>query len=258
MAFDLHDLYPRFTYEEIVPESSSLEAVLNHDGDTAVNLGGAGNDALDVVSDPLGTVGGETSRGTEATEVVRCLVDGSNGPGSQVSAGLDEVKNSIDGIVGVVEVGGVVEEVVVHESLTNVEVVDTTGERVKADNDVHAVGVDGVVGDGLEVLLLVTVVKSGARNLDPCGVSCRDTESVDTNRGELINGRVVQEAGVTGLKGGATLVTKSLAERPLVGSGRQVGNASPPDRIVSLLLFQPTAEVSSVGLERALWEGQLA
>jgi len=231
---------------------------LNHNRDTAVNLGGTGHNAGNIVSNPLSTLGRETSRSTEATEVVRCLVDGSDGPGSQVSAGLDEIKNGIDGFVGVVEVGSVVEEVIVHESLTDVEVVDTTGERVETNDDVHAVGVNSVVSDGLKVLLLVTVVESGSRDVDPGCVSGRDTESVDTNRGELINGRGVEEAGVTGLESRATLVTKSLAESPLVRGSRQVGNASPPDRVVSLFLLQPTAEVRAIGRKRALKKSQSA
>jgi len=176
-----------------LPESSTLEAVLDHDGDTAVDLGGASDNTVDVVSDPLSTLVGETGGCTEAREVVRGLVDGADGPGSQVTAGLDEVKDGVNGGVSVVKVGGVVEEVVVHESLTNIEVVDTTGEGVKANDDVHAVGVDGVISDGLKVLLLVTVVESRSRNVDPGGVGGRNTESVDTDGGELIDGRLVQE-----------------------------------------------------------------
>lgn len=136
-----------------------------------------------------------------------------------------------------------------HKSLTDVEVVDTTRERVKTDDDVHTVSLDGVVGDGLEVLLLVTVVELRSGNLDPCCVSGRDSESVHTDRSELVNGRGVEERCVTGFKSRAALVTKGLAESPFVRSGGGVGNAGPPDRVVGLLLLEPTAKVSTVGLE---------
>jgi hypothetical protein len=52
-----------------------------------------------------------------------------------VSAVLDEVENTIDGLVRVVEVGGVVEPVIVEESLADVEVVNATRKRVETDDD---------------------------------------------------------------------------------------------------------------------------
>jgi hypothetical protein len=52
-----------------------------------------------------------------------------------VAAVLDEVEDTIDSLERVVEVGGVVEPVVVEESLADVEVVYTTGKRVKTDDD---------------------------------------------------------------------------------------------------------------------------
>ncbi|KAH0194784.1 glycoside hydrolase, partial [Aureobasidium melanogenum] len=184
-----------------LPESSALEAVLEHDGDAAIDLCNTSKNLGGVVGNPLSTLGGETGRSSEAGEVVRGLVDWCHGPGSQVAAGLDEVKDGIDGVVGVVEVGGVVEEVIVHQSLTDIEVVDTTRERVETDNDVHAVSVDGVVGDSLEVLLLVTVVESRSGNLNPRLISSWDSEGVHSNRGKLINSRGVEEGGIAGFQG---------------------------------------------------------
>lgn len=232
-----------------LPESGALEAVLKHDWDTAVDLCNTSKDTGGVVGNPLSTLVGETSRSTEAGEVVRGLVNGGESPGGQVSTGLDEVKNGIDGVVGVVEVGGVVEEVVVHKSLTDVEVVDTTRERVKANNNVHAIGVDGVVGDGLEVLLLVTVVESRSGDLNPCRISCWDSEGVHADGGKLVNSRSVEEGGIAGFKSGAALVAEGLAESPFVRSGGGVGDAGPPDRVVSLLLLEPSAKVGSICLE---------
>ena len=88
-----------------------------------------------------------------------------------MAALLDEVKNTIDSLEGVVKVCRVLEPGLVEECLADVEVVYTTGKRVETDDNcksllamapqyeprvcrltVHAVFVDGVVGDGLEEL----------------------------------------------------------------------------------------------------------
>lgn len=63
-----------------LPEGSALEAVLKHDGDAAVDLCDTGKGLGGVVGDPLSTLGGETSRSSEAREVVRGLVDGCDSP----------------------------------------------------------------------------------------------------------------------------------------------------------------------------------
>ena len=122
-----------------------------------------------------------------------------------MAGGLHEVEDSVDSLEGVVQVGSVVEPALVAVGLTDVETVDTTWEVVETDNNVHVVALNGVLGNGAEVLLLVTVVKSGAWNLlwqllalgitversgtyDPSGVGGWNAESVDTDRGELVNG----------------------------------------------------------------------
>jgi hypothetical protein len=58
-----------------------------------------------------------------------------------VSAILDEVEDTINSLVRVVEVGGVIEPVIVEESLADVEVVDATRKRVKTDDDCSDVSV---------------------------------------------------------------------------------------------------------------------
>lgn len=135
-----------------------------------------------------------------------------------------------------------------EEGLADIEVVDTTGQRVEANNDVHVVLADCIVGNDLEPLLLVTRVQLGARDLDPSGVGGRDTEGVNTNTGELIDGGGVQERGVASLENGTTLRPKSLAQSPLIGSA-VTADLGPPDGVVSSLLLQPSTEVGTVGLE---------
>jgi hypothetical protein len=112
----------------------------------------------------------------------------------------------------------------------------------------HVVLGDGVVGDGLEVAQLVTVMELRARNVDECSIRERDAECIDTNSRELIDGGRVEERGITLLKDGSTLATKVLAESPLIRRAVTT-DLRPPDRVVSLLLLEPSTEVGAVSLE---------
>lgn len=62
---------------------------------------------------------------------------------------------------------------------------------------VHAVFVDGVVGDGLEELQLIAMVKLRTRNFDEGSVCERNTESIDTNIGKLVDSGCVDKRGIT-------------------------------------------------------------
>jgi hypothetical protein len=115
---------------------------------------------------------------------------------------------------------------------------------------VHVVLQDSIVGDDLEPLLLGTRVQLGSRDLDPSSVGGRDTESVDSNACELINGRGVEKGAVALFEDRSALGTESLAKSPLIRSAVTT-DCRPPDRIVGSLLLEPTAEVCSVGLERS-------
>jgi hypothetical protein len=137
------------------PVGGAHEAVLDHHGDALVlkvrsvhvsqrcgrwvsatyHFGNLLEDTIEVSVDPVGTVDGETSRRSETSKVVGSLVDGSNGEGIHVTAVLDKLEDTVDGLERVVEIGGVVEPGVVEKSLANVEVVDTTRERVETNND---------------------------------------------------------------------------------------------------------------------------
>jgi hypothetical protein len=230
------------------PVGSALETVLNHHGNALVDLGDLFEHTAVVSIDPVGGFVREAGRGTEAGEVVRGFVDGRDGKGRYAAAGLDEVQDAVDSLERVVEVGGVVEPAVVHQSLTDIEVVDTTGQGVETDDNVHIVLVDGIVGNSLEVLLLVAMVENGAGDFDPCGVGCRNTENVYTNRSQLVDGGSVQEGSVTSFEGRTALVSKIQAQSPLI-RGIGTTNRLPPDRVVSLLLREPSTEIGTVCLE---------
>lgn len=66
------------------------EGVLQHQGDAFVDFGDAGEDAVHVRVDPVGSVGGQTGGRGEAGEVVRGLVDGGDGEGVLAVGGFDE------------------------------------------------------------------------------------------------------------------------------------------------------------------------
>lgn len=137
-----------------------------------------------------------------------------------------------------------------EESLTNVEIVDSTGKRVETNDDVHLVLLDGVVGDLPEVRLLVSVIEGRSRNIDSRSIGSGNAQSVDSDACERIDGRGIQERLVTLFQNGAAALTKSLAQIPLIW-GRHGGTAKrcPPDRIVRPLLSEPASEVCTVGLE---------
>lgn len=232
------------------PERGTLEAVLEHDGDALVDGLDALKDAIHVVEDPVGGVVRETGSGSERRQVIAGLVDGGDGEGVQVSALLGELEDLVNGLQAVVQVGLVVEPAVAHQTLTNVQVVDTAGEGVETDNDVHAVLLNGVLGDLAQVGELVTVVELGARDVNPGSIGCRDTQGVDADTCELVDGRLVEEVGVAGLESRAALVAKSTAESPLIRGLRGLAaERSPPDGIVGLLLLEPSSQVGTVGFE---------
>jgi hypothetical protein len=131
---------------------------------------------------------------TEAGKVgVGCFVDGTEGEGVLVARVLDELEDLVDSSERVVEVGGVLEPVAVAKSLTNVEAVHATRQGVKANDDVHVVLLNGILGDDAEVLLLVTSVELRSRNLDPSGVGGGDAKSVHSDGGKLVDGGGVEE-----------------------------------------------------------------
>jgi hypothetical protein len=113
---------------------------------------------------------------------------------------------------------------------------------------VHIVLVDGIVGDGLEKLQLVAVMKLRARNIDEGCVCERDAEGVDADIGKLVNSSGVDKRRIALLEHRSALATKVLAKSPLIGS-TIAANFRPPYRVVGLLFLQPSTQVGTIGLE---------
>lgn len=89
---------------------------------------------------------------------------------------------------------------------------------MKTNDTVHVILGDGIVGDSSQIGLLIAVVELRAREVDPGRVGSWDAECVDSNTSKLIDGAGVQERGIASLEDGTAVVTKKLAERPLVSN----------------------------------------
>lgn len=116
-----------------------------------------------------------------------------------------------------------------HKSLANVKVVDTAGEGMEPNDNVHVVlgdcvsverSVEGkntsceemLPGDLAEPVLLVSAVHHATRYFNPGSVSGRDSESVDANGSKLVDSRGVKERLVAVLEDRATLCAEKLTK----------------------------------------------
>lgn len=89
--------------------AGALETILQHERNARIDLSDALKNTIGVLDNVIGGVIAETCGGTETGEVVRSLVDRSQSPGSQVAALNNKVKDSLDELVRVGEVGFIVE-----------------------------------------------------------------------------------------------------------------------------------------------------
>ena len=117
------------------PVTSTHEAILNHHRNALVHLGDLLEYPIEVSVDPVRSIDSETSSRSETSEVVGSFVDWCDRESVNVAALLDEVKNTIDSLEGVVKVCRVLEPGLVEECLADVEVVYTTGKRVETDDN---------------------------------------------------------------------------------------------------------------------------
>lgn len=97
-----------------------------------------------------------------------------------------------------------------------VEAVDTTGQGMQVQHDVHAVLLDGVVCDSLEVLLLVARVVPSPRDLEPCCICGGDTNEVHAARCQLVDVFGGDICCVALLEDRVTLVTELDTAVPLI------------------------------------------
>ena len=81
--------------------------------------------------------------------------------------------------------------------------VDTAGQRVDVDDDVHVVFCDGIGRNILEILLLVARVQLTTRKLRPGGIGGRDTQDVDVDGSQFVNIGTSNPSGISLFQDGA-------------------------------------------------------
>ncbi len=136
------------------PELFALEATLEHDWNLLVHACNVVQHGLDALEDPSIAGVGESSWSAEGGEVlVICWLV------HRLDEVLDEGNCGLDNLHRVDEVGFVVVPVPVAIRLADSQTVDTTGQAVDIENDVHAVLLDSRGGNLLAVLLLIARVQ---------------------------------------------------------------------------------------------------
>lgn len=142
------------------PVRGTLETILDHHGNTAINLGNFLQNTVHVSVDPVGAICSQTGISTESDKVgIRCLVDRGDSERINVTRRFNKVEHCINGLERVVEVSAVEEPGVMTKRLANIKRIDTSWEGMKTNDTMHVVLRDGVVGDGFEIDLLIAVVK---------------------------------------------------------------------------------------------------
>ena len=140
------------------------ESILNHARDTSIKFTNLLQNTLEISVDEVGGTEGEAASGCKVGGDITGLVDRRDGEGVDVARGGDEAEDGINGLERVGQVLGRVEPSGGTDTSAGRKTVDTAGKGVETDDDVHTVTLDGIIADGLEVSLLVTGVKTRARD----------------------------------------------------------------------------------------------
>lgn len=92
----------RVGIEQGRPIRSSLEAILQHDGNALVDSNDPRQDALHILHDPGGSLLRETISGTKSSQIVTGLVDGSDSECIHMTTAFDEFENLINSLPAVI------------------------------------------------------------------------------------------------------------------------------------------------------------
>ena len=131
--------------------------------------------------------------------------------------------------------------------LANIKAVNTAREGMQIQNDVHAILLNSVICNLLEVLLLVARVVSSSWYLDPCCIRGRNTDKIHSTRCKFIYVLCRYVPSVTLLKDRVALVSQLNTTSPFINSVSAV--LVPPVWINVSFLSQPSSEVDTVGTE---------
>lgn len=118
---------------------------------------------------------------------------------------------------------------------------------MQVENDVHAILLDRVVCDLLEVLLLVARVVSSPRYLDPSCIRSWNTDEIHTTRRKLVDVLDGDVRRIAFLEHRVALVAKLDTAIPFIDSASTV--LVPPVWVNGSFLSQPASKVNPIGME---------
>lgn len=182
------------------PVLHGLEAALEHDRDARVDRRHTRDDCLDVFQDPGRAAvrdGGRSPEDGHILVAVRRLVDWCNGEGLRGGGVLNEIDHGVHDLQGVLQRGLIVEPPPMTRGFTDVETIHAAGERVKVDHNVHAVSLDGIVRDLLEILKLVSRIQLGSGKIDPGRVVGWYADDLNSSVSQLVDDSLRDVGGVS-------------------------------------------------------------
>ena len=115
------------------------------------------------------------------------------------------------------------------------------------ENDMHAILLDSVRSDFLDVRLLVARVVLRTWNLDPSCICGRNAKKIHSARGKLINIIASDIRRIAFLKNRCALVAKFGTAIPLISGTFAI--CSPEIWIDGGFLTEPSAEIDAIGSE---------
>lgn len=118
---------------------------------------------------------------------------------------------------------------------------------MQADDNVHAIFIDSIGRDCLQIVDLVSRVELRAWNFDPGCIVSRDPKGAESCLGQLVNSLCSDERRVSLLEYGSTARAKMDTETPFVSGVAAV--LVPKGSVKGFLLDKPCPEVGAVGLE---------
>ena len=131
--------------------------------------------------------------------------------------------------------------------LANVQTIDTTWKTMDIEDNMHAILLNGVRSDFLDVRLLVPRMVLRTWNLDPRCVGGRNAKKVHSARGKLINVIASDVRRIALLKDRCAPVAQFGAAIPLIGG--TVAICVPEIWIDGGFLAKPSTEIDAIGSE---------
>lgn len=107
------------------------------------------------------------------------------------------MQNLVDGLQGVVQGGLVMEPAPVPGFLADRKTVDTPGERMDVDDNMHIVFGNGILSNILQISCLVPRIQLRAGQIDPCRIGGGNAQDTHVGLGQLIDILGGDEGGIS-------------------------------------------------------------